>query len=102
MRHFSEADESASRGLEELWTLQHRKRILEVTLPRVRASVSPTAWACFEARLVRQRPAAATAAELGITTNVVYVYASRVLQEVRRRCAEIEEELDDGRDLDLP
>ena len=40
VRHFSEADESASKGLEELWTLQHRKRILEVTLPRVRASVS--------------------------------------------------------------
>jgi RNA polymerase sigma-70 factor, ECF subfamily len=102
VRHFSEADESASRGLEELWTLQHRKRILEVILPRVRASVSSTAWACFEGRLVNRRPAAETAAKLGITANAVYVYASRVLQEVRRRCAEIEEELGDGCDLDLP
>jgi RNA polymerase sigma-70 factor (ECF subfamily) len=102
VRHFSEADESASRGLEELWTLQHRKRILEVILPRVRASVSPTAWACFEGRLLNRRPAAEIAAALGIKPNAVYVYASRVLQEVRRRCAEIEEELGDGCDLDLP
>ncbi len=99
---FREADESESQRLEVLWTLQHRKRILEVTLPRVRATVSATAWACFEQRLLRGRPAAEIAAELGITANVVYVYASRVLKEVRRRCAEIEEELGDGRDLDLP
>ena len=71
-------------------------------LRRVRAAVSWTAWKCFDGRLVGRRPAAEIAAELGITANVVYVYASRVLQEVRRRCAEIEEELGDGCDLDLP
>ena len=37
----------------------------------------------------------------GIKANVVYVYASRVLKAVRRGCAEIEEELDDGFDPDL-
>jgi RNA polymerase sigma factor (sigma-70 family) len=102
VRRFREADESESRKLEEAWTLRHRKRILEVILPRVRATVSSTAWACFEGRLVSRRPAAEIAAKLGITANAVYVYASRVLQEVRRRCAEIEEELGDGCDLDLP
>jgi RNA polymerase sigma factor (sigma-70 family) len=102
VRHFNEADESASRGLEELWTLHHRKRLLEVTLPRVRGTVSAIAWACFEGRLVRRRPAAEIAAELRITANAVYVHASRVLQEVRRRCDEIEEELGDGCDPDLP
>ncbi len=103
VRHFSEADESASRGLEELWTLQHRKRILEVTLPRVRASVSPTAWACFERRLVRQQPAAATASELGITTNVgvrlCFASPARRPAPLRPRSGG---GLDDGRDLDLP
>jgi RNA polymerase sigma factor (sigma-70 family) len=101
VRHFSEADESGSRELEGLFTLLHRKRILEVVLPRVRATVSKKAWACFDGRLVGRRPAAEIAAGLGITANAVYVYASRVLQEVRRRCAEIEEELGDGCDLDL-
>jgi RNA polymerase sigma factor (sigma-70 family) len=101
VRHFKEADESGSRELEGLFTLLHRKRILEVVLPRVRATVSKKAWACFDGRLVGRRPAAEIAAGLGITANAVYVYASRVLQEVRRRCAEIEEELGDGCDLDL-
>ena len=101
VRRFSEADESESRKLEEAWTIQHRKRILEVALPRVRATTSGTAWACFESRLVHRRPAAAVAAELGIKSNAVYVYASRVLQEVRRRCAEIEGEVGDDGDLDL-
>ena len=40
VRRFSEADESASQGLEESVPSQHRKRILEVVLPRVRATVS--------------------------------------------------------------
>jgi RNA polymerase sigma factor (sigma-70 family) len=101
VRQFSEADESESRRLEETFIRRHRKRILEVALPRVRARVSKTAWACFEGRLVHRRPAAELAAELGITANSVYVYASRVLQEVRRRCAEIEGEPGDDDDLDL-
>jgi RNA polymerase sigma-70 factor (ECF subfamily) len=101
VRRFREADESESRMLEQTWILQHRRRILEVALPRVRAKVSRTAWACFEGRLVHRRPAAEIAAELGITENCVYVHASRVLQVVRRRCAEIEGGLGDDDDLDL-
>src|SRR5262249_4669869 len=87
--------------LEEIWTAQHRKRILEVVLPRARAKASARAWACFEGRLMHRRPAAEIAAELGITPKAVYVYASRVLQDVRRRCAEIEGGTSDGCDLDL-
>jgi RNA polymerase sigma-70 factor (ECF subfamily) len=102
VRRFRAADEAESRTLEEDWIRRHRKRILEVVLPRVKATVSPRAWACFEQRLLQGRPVASVAAELGIKTNVVYVYASRVLKEVRCRCAEIEEELGDGPDLDLP
>jgi len=101
VREFSEADESESRKLEELFLVEHRRRILKVVLPRARARVSPRAWACFEGRLVHRRPAAEIAAELGIKPNAVYVYASRVLQDVRRRCAEIEGETSDGCDLDL-
>jgi RNA polymerase sigma-70 factor (ECF subfamily) len=101
VRRFCEADEAESRKLEEAFLLRHRKRILEVALPMVRAKVSPTAWACFEGRLVHRRPAAEIAAELGTTANCVYVHASRVLQEVRRRCAEIEGGPGDDRDLDL-
>lgn len=101
VRRFREADESQSRELEKAWILQHRRRILEVVLPRAREKASATAWSCFEGRLIHRRPAAELAARLGITPNAVYVYASRVLQDVRRRCAEIEGETSDGCDLDL-
>jgi RNA polymerase sigma-70 factor (ECF subfamily) len=98
VRRFCEADEAESRKLRETFLWRHRQRILEVALPRVRAEVSAMAWACFEGRLVHRRPAAEIAAELGTTANCVFVHASRVLQEVRRRCAEIEGE--PGDDLD--
>jgi RNA polymerase sigma-70 factor (ECF subfamily) len=101
VRRFSEADESESIELEELWAIRHRKRILEVVLPRVRETTSPLAWSCFEGRLVHRQPAAEIAARRGIKSKAVYVYASRVLREVRRRCAGIEGELGDDCDLDL-
>jgi hypothetical protein len=63
--------------------------------------VFPTAWAFFEGRLLHRRPAAEIAAELETTANCVHVHASRVLQEVLRRCAEIEGEPDDDADLEL-
>jgi RNA polymerase sigma-70 factor (ECF subfamily) len=101
VRRFSEADESESRQLEELWIIQHRKRILEVVLPRVRETTSRTAWACFEGRLIHRRPAAEIAVALEIKESAVYLYASRVLKQVRRRCAEIEGELGDDGHLNL-
>jgi RNA polymerase sigma factor (sigma-70 family) len=100
VRRFSQANEAESRRLRETFALKHRQRILDVALQRVRATVSPTAWACFEGRLPQRRPAADVAAELKTTTNSVFVHASRVLKEVRRRCAEIEGEPDDC-DLEL-
>jgi RNA polymerase sigma-70 factor (ECF subfamily) len=101
VRRFREAEEAESRILEKTFLDRHRQRILEVALPRVRARVSRTAWACFEGRLVHRRPAAEIAAELEITPNDVHVYTSRVRKEVRRRCAEVEGEQGDGCDPDL-
>jgi RNA polymerase sigma factor (sigma-70 family) len=102
VRRFSESDGSADWDLEVQWLREHQQRILEVALSRTRPMVPPKAWACFEGRLMRRRPAAEVAAELGITTNTVYVCTSRVLKDLRRLCAEIEGEQDDVGDLDLP
>jgi RNA polymerase sigma-70 factor (ECF subfamily) len=101
VRRFSEADESRSRKDESIFELEHRRRIFEVVLPGARARASETAWACFHGRLVQRRPAAEIAAELGITENNVYVHSSRVLQDVKRRCAKIEGEEADDCDLDV-
>lgn len=100
LRRFSEEDDTLGRRQLETWILMHRRRILEVIMPPARANASPTAWACFEGRLLKRLPAAAIAAELKITANAVYVNAHRVLQDIRRRCAEIEGEHDEGYDLD--
>ncbi len=102
VRRFSESDGSEDRDLIDRWRREHQRRILDVALSRTRPMVSPKAWACFEGRLVQRRPAAEVAAELGISSNTVYVCASRVLQDVRSRCAEIEGEQDDVGGLDLP
>src|SRR5262249_1078047 len=105
MRRFREADESEGRKLEETFLLRHRKRILEVALPRVWEKVSTKAWACFEGRLGERRAAAEGPPELGgevgMGSDGVEGGGSRVLEEVRRRCAEIEGEPGDDCDLDL-
>ena len=52
-------------------------------------------WTCFEERLLKDRPGADIGAELAISTDAVYVYASRVMKEVRRQCATVADELGD-------
>jgi RNA polymerase sigma-70 factor (ECF subfamily) len=101
VRRFCEADEAEGHKLRETFLWRHRQRILEVALTQVGATVSASAWACFEGRLIQRRPAAAIAAELGITSGCVFVRASRVLKEVRRSCAEIEGEAGDDLDDEL-
>jgi RNA polymerase sigma-70 factor (ECF subfamily) len=81
----------ASPSPDDAWNELYRERILEVTLKRVRESAQPTAWACFEGRILADRPAAQIAAELGVSTNVVYVNASRLLARVREECAQFAE-----------
>lgn len=71
----------------------HRQRVIDFVLQRVKASAQPATWACFEQHIQRGQPAAAVAQELGITTNSVYVNASRVLERLRRQCLEFDEEL---------
>ena len=97
VRRFRDADESESRKVEAEWDQVESQHRLELAMQRVRAVTAPRPWACFEQRLLRDRPAAAIAAELDITANAVFVYASRVLKAVRKECAALAEELGDER-----
>ena len=74
---------------------EQRQRVLQFVLSKVRQEVPAKNWECFDARILRQRPAKQVAEELGVTPNVVYVYASRVLTVVRQRCKEYLEDLTD-------
>jgi len=56
-------------------------------LELMRADFQPVTWqACWEF-VVRDRPAAEVAAELGITINTVYLAKSRVLRRLREELA---------------
>jgi len=80
----------------EEWVRIHREKILEHALKTVRARTSSRVWACFEQRLLRNRPAALIAAALNIEPNAVYVNASRVLKQVRAVCDEFDEDISVG------
>jgi len=75
------------------WDQLYRSRIIDVVLERIKASTQPATWSCFERRILAGRPAAEIAEELKITTNSVYVNASRVLARIREECAAFEEPL---------
>ena len=80
---------------ESEWTITYHRRVLQFALERVRARTRPKAWACFSEHLLRGRPGAEVAAELGCTTNALFVNASRILQTVREQCADYLEDLGD-------
>jgi RNA polymerase sigma-70 factor (ECF subfamily) len=65
-----------------------RQQLLDQVLVEVRSTTLPATWACFEGRVLRDRPAVELAVELGVSKNSVYVNASRVLAQVRKRCAQ--------------
>jgi RNA polymerase sigma-70 factor (ECF subfamily) len=77
------------------WITSYRKRVLGFTLERVRSQSQRRTWECFEQHVLKGRPSAEVAAELGLTANAVNVNASRVLARVREQCAEYMEELAD-------
>jgi hypothetical protein len=95
VERFQQEDEAESRKVHEELNEINEQQILARALPRVRSVTSSTAWTCFEQRLLRDRPGSAIAAELGISTQAVFVYASRVLKAVRKQCAALAEELGD-------
>jgi RNA polymerase sigma factor (sigma-70 family) len=96
------ASPSDSVRMEEEWRRIHRERILAHALRVVRARASTKAWTCFEQRLLRDRPAAEIARELGIEPNAVFVNAHRVMKQVRAVCDEFDEDISHAFESDVP
>jgi RNA polymerase sigma-70 factor (ECF subfamily) len=96
------ASPSDSVRMEEEWRRIHREKILAHALRVVRARVSARAWTCFERRLLRDRPAAEIARELGIEPNAVFVSAHRVMKQVRAVCDEFDEDISHAFQPDVP
>lgn len=74
---------------DEEWEAACRHRLMEYALICVRNETQPQTWSCFEQHILRKRPGSEVGDELGISLSAVYVNASRVLQRVRRRHADI-------------
>jgi RNA polymerase sigma-70 factor (ECF subfamily) len=88
-------------AMEQEFLRLHREKILAHALTVVRAAVSSKAWACFEQRLLRSRPAAEIAEELEIKPNAIYSHSHRVLNQVRDLCEEFDEDISHAFDSDV-
>src|SRR5262249_15167309 len=86
-RQRSSADEP-----DRQWLTSYRQRVLEFALEQVRGRTQPATWACFERHVLQGHASKEVAKALGVSANVVYVNASRVLGRVREQCAEYLEE----------
>jgi RNA polymerase sigma-70 factor (ECF subfamily) len=60
--------------------------LLDRVLVEIRATTAPATWACFEGRVLRDRPAIEVATEVGVSLNALYVNVSRVRARVREQC----------------
>jgi hypothetical protein len=94
--HILQATYSDNLKMAEDWDRIHRAMILDHSLETVRARSSTRVWACFEERLLRDRPGADIGRDLGLEPNAVFVNASRVLKQVREVCQESDEDLIDA------
>ena len=78
------------------WDRTHREHILQVVLAEICQRSQERTWKCFELHILQRKPAREVAEKLGLNINAVYTNASRVLERVRNRCRELDEELSDG------
>jgi serine/threonine protein kinase/DNA-directed RNA polymerase specialized sigma24 family protein len=78
--------------MEKEWSRIYRAQILQHVVKEVKSQTSPRAWTCFEQRLLRNRPAAEIARELGMMTNLVHVYVFRVSRRLREVCQELDQD----------
>ncbi len=78
-----------------------REQILDHALKTVRARTLSKVWACFEQRLLRNRPAAAMPAEWKLEPYTVSFYASRILKQVHSCCEEFDEDISHGFESDV-
>ena len=77
------ADVAGPDNVHEFEEDEYRRHLVRRALALMQAEFQPVTWkACWEF-VVRDRPAAEVAAELGISVNAVYLAKSRVLRRLR-------------------
>ncbi len=76
--------EDPAGDLARRWDREHDKHVADRLLALVKPDFTPATWAAFEGLTLLGRPAAAVAAELGLTDNAVLLAKSRVLRRLRQ------------------
>jgi RNA polymerase sigma-70 factor (ECF subfamily) len=99
LNRLCEARPSSESDSDVEWITMHRRRIFAYALETVRKRSRPKTWACFDLHLLQRRPSVEVARELDLTVNNVDVNSSRILERVRKFCAEYLEDLADGVDV---
>ncbi len=81
-RHLAELEDPAS-GLSALWDEEHDRHVLRRLLEMIEGNFQPSTWRAFRRLVLDGAPAAAVAAELGLSVNAVLIAKSRVLARLR-------------------
>ncbi len=75
------------------WTAEFNAQILQATLDRVRPLFGPSTWQTFASVWLDNKSAAATAREMGITLQAVYVAKGKVLKRLEEEVIELAEDV---------
>jgi RNA polymerase sigma-70 factor (ECF subfamily) len=75
--------EDADGRLSRLWDREHDAHVARQLLARAESDFAPATWAAFRRQVLDGEPAAAVAAELGLSVNAVLIAKSRVLRRLR-------------------
>ena len=78
--------------LTEFWEDDYRQQLVQRAMQIMQAEFSPKVWQACHEHIVKGRPAADVAEQLGITANAVRVYSSRVLARLRAELGDLLED----------
>jgi RNA polymerase sigma-70 factor, ECF subfamily len=75
--------------LSRIWDLDHDRHVARQLLHLLRGEFEPRTWNAFQRTALEGASASDVAAELGLSTNAVFIARSRVLARLRQEAAEL-------------
>jgi RNA polymerase sigma-70 factor (ECF subfamily) len=85
-RGFGE-DQLPAADLEQFWDVEFRQQLVSRALSIMNRDFQPATWKAFWEQVVGGRPAAAVAAELGMTVGAAFAAKFRILDRLRQEMA---------------
>jgi RNA polymerase sigma-70 factor (ECF subfamily) len=79
--------EDPTSGLSQQWDQEHDRHVTRNLLELLRDDFEPATWQAFQKTALEGLPAAEVAAQLGLSTNAVFISKSRVLARLRQEAA---------------